>query len=373
MKKYIYQNKGITLVSLVITIIIMLILAGVSLSFLNGEYGVVTQAIQGKEATEAAQEREKQELQKLSGDATNRIKRANPTYTAPSSSDQTQPEGGSSESGTPEVPNLSFNETVPENGIYYVGVTSDTLGDYTGYTAMYHSNESFPDTVNVGDVFVYQDYEYRYGKYCVSTSWSDSSGTIKDWGVKVLSNTKESYTNPLANINNKPVTTFNYAWYNCANLIIAPVLPDTTQSLHWSFMDCSSLTTAPILPDGLRSLNSTFFGCYALKTYAGSTDPDGDFSKYVLPSNITSINSSFKGAKLITVAPYIHENITNMSYAFYFPPNYNAPLTGKMYVPCGVSANSLYNSYYYQCDLEIVRYCRSICTGCTFCNENCGH
>ena len=44
MKKLFYKNKGITLVSLVITIIIMLILAGVSLSMVTGDTSVLTQA-----------------------------------------------------------------------------------------------------------------------------------------------------------------------------------------------------------------------------------------------------------------------------------------------------------------------------------------
>ena len=41
-------QKGITLVALVVTIIVLIILAGVSISLLFGQYGVVTKA---KEAT----------------------------------------------------------------------------------------------------------------------------------------------------------------------------------------------------------------------------------------------------------------------------------------------------------------------------------
>ena len=53
-KKIIKQAKGITLISLVITIIILLILAGVTLSLTLGDNGIITQAGKAKEAQEIA-------------------------------------------------------------------------------------------------------------------------------------------------------------------------------------------------------------------------------------------------------------------------------------------------------------------------------
>ena len=54
-KRKIINNKGITLISLVITIIILLILAGISISMLTGENGILTQAQNAKNRTEEAQ------------------------------------------------------------------------------------------------------------------------------------------------------------------------------------------------------------------------------------------------------------------------------------------------------------------------------
>ena len=51
-------NKGITLIALVITIIVLLILAGVSIATLTGEHGILTQANNAKERTEKAKEEE---------------------------------------------------------------------------------------------------------------------------------------------------------------------------------------------------------------------------------------------------------------------------------------------------------------------------
>ena len=49
------NNNGITLIALVITIIVLLILAGVSIAMLTGENGILTQAQKAKEETEKAQ------------------------------------------------------------------------------------------------------------------------------------------------------------------------------------------------------------------------------------------------------------------------------------------------------------------------------
>ena len=54
--------KGITLIALVITIIVLLILAGVSISMLTGENGILTQAQRAKNETKNAQVNEENTL-----------------------------------------------------------------------------------------------------------------------------------------------------------------------------------------------------------------------------------------------------------------------------------------------------------------------
>ena len=53
------NNKGITLIALVITIIVLLILAGVSIAMLTGQNGILTQANSSKSATVKAEAVEK--------------------------------------------------------------------------------------------------------------------------------------------------------------------------------------------------------------------------------------------------------------------------------------------------------------------------
>ena len=55
-------NKGITLIALVVTIIVLLILAGVSISMLTGQNGILNRAVEAKEKTEVAQKDENETL-----------------------------------------------------------------------------------------------------------------------------------------------------------------------------------------------------------------------------------------------------------------------------------------------------------------------
>ena len=53
------KDRGITLIALVISIIVLLVLAGVNLSMLTGQNGVLIRAGEAKEKTEQANEKEK--------------------------------------------------------------------------------------------------------------------------------------------------------------------------------------------------------------------------------------------------------------------------------------------------------------------------
>ena len=58
MKKQMKRNHGITLIALVVTIIVLLILAAISIGVLTGDNGIIKQSQQAKEETEIAEEKE---------------------------------------------------------------------------------------------------------------------------------------------------------------------------------------------------------------------------------------------------------------------------------------------------------------------------
>lgn len=57
------NNKGITLIALVITIVVLLILAGVSIATLTGESDIIEEALEAKETTKESTKEEKSEAQ----------------------------------------------------------------------------------------------------------------------------------------------------------------------------------------------------------------------------------------------------------------------------------------------------------------------
>ena len=56
------RNKGITLIALIVTIVVLLILAGITIGVLTGENGLIKKANEAKEKTEIASEKETVEL-----------------------------------------------------------------------------------------------------------------------------------------------------------------------------------------------------------------------------------------------------------------------------------------------------------------------
>ena len=61
-KKILRKEKGITLIALIVTIIVLLILAGVSLSLVAGGNGIINKAIRAANATKDAQKEEEIQL-----------------------------------------------------------------------------------------------------------------------------------------------------------------------------------------------------------------------------------------------------------------------------------------------------------------------
>ena len=59
------KEKGITLIALVITIIVLLILAGITIASLSGENGILTRAQEARNKTIEAQEQEEQTLKEM--------------------------------------------------------------------------------------------------------------------------------------------------------------------------------------------------------------------------------------------------------------------------------------------------------------------
>ena len=73
MRRILKETKGITLIALVLTIVVLLILAGVTIATLTGENGILSQAQVSKDSTERAEEKERIQLEVLASYETDGI------------------------------------------------------------------------------------------------------------------------------------------------------------------------------------------------------------------------------------------------------------------------------------------------------------
>ena len=65
LKKMAKERRGVTLIALVITIIVLLILAGVTIAMLTGDNGIISKAMQAKNKTEEARKTEEAGLKEI--------------------------------------------------------------------------------------------------------------------------------------------------------------------------------------------------------------------------------------------------------------------------------------------------------------------
>ena len=154
------------------------------------------------------------------------------------------------------------NGIIPEGGIYYVSVEEDTaVGDYSGATKILYAGDSFPETVNTGDVYVYGDYEYRYNMFWYEI-WSYGSNS-NYWSMHILNPDKTEYGIILEEINGVPMRNMEWA-FRYSNIITAPTIPNSVENMYAAFAYCDSLEDGPIIPNSVVFLEWTFRDCISL-------------------------------------------------------------------------------------------------------------
>lgn len=125
-----------------------------------------------------------------------------------------------------------------------------------------------------------------------------------------------------------PVTDMCVTFMNCTNLKIAPEFPSTVTNLGaWdeneggtgsigTFYNCTGLEVAPIIPEKVKNLTNCFCGCTNLTTAP------------TIPSSVTNMRTTFSGCTSLTTAPKIPSSVTNMGFTFYGCTN----LTGNLVI-----------------------------------------
>ena len=205
-KKMAKERRGVTLIALVITIIVLLILAGVTIAMLTGDNGIISKAMQAKIRTEEAKETEEAGLKKIENYINGKSAEAGVVIQDLKS---IKSDGTEGEVIGEKVSDGAGGVVPIPSGFYYVGgtaksgtVISDNLADKDKYKGQevvgtnLSGNQFVFIPLNGIDLKYEQDHtydgkhEYAYtsalsGWTDVSDSWSDDSGestSVKNYG-----------------------------------------------------------------------------------------------------------------------------------------------------------------------------------------------
>ena len=299
MERFIKKTKGITLIALVVTIVVLLILAGVSINMVLGQNGIVTKAQEARDKTEQAKQNDLASMDQ-----------------AVKEIDDILNDGESPSVDWVEIlkkadedPN-QFRDKEQQSSNKDIGIGTDgkavnldkwSYGTDTKNKVAFLKGEqgcvSYPGYVGeiengriVGKV---PQYIKRDGE----DIWCE---------VKDLTNT----------------------FINCDDLVIAPEIPSGATNMRSTFYGCTSLTTAPKIPDGVTNMSRTFRKCTSLTTAPkipeSVTDMSSTFEECTrlttapkIPEGVTDMDRTFSDCKGLTIAPEIPEGVRNMALTFY--------------------------------------------------------
>ena len=196
-KKTFKKNKGITLIALVVTIIVLLILAGISISMLTGQNGILNRTHEAKEKTSEAKQKEEKEINNYEKTIEQYISDLPSTkYTKPYLPDSTkfeQIKGTSLNTGLVIKEKETGNEyvwvEVPRSEEVYktVGINLSSFGeneyrsienDLQVYTKVYRNGTQYKDEFfeDESDGWFKNDKEYNDLKYKMLESIYQNGG-----------------------------------------------------------------------------------------------------------------------------------------------------------------------------------------------------
>lgn len=92
-------------------------------------------------------------------------------------------------------------------------------------------------------------------------------------------------------------------FYECTSLVVSAILPTDATSLVSTYEYCSSLLVAPTIPDSVTDMSRTFGG-------------SGITTAPVLPNGVTKLNQTFAICYNLTTAPVIPSTVTSMKWTF---------------------------------------------------------
>ena len=342
------RNKGITLIALVVTIIVLLILAGISISMLTGQNGIFNRASEAKDKNGTAQNGD---LVKLSAmDALSQglgtITDANLKTALNNNIGEGKYEitGDATNGWTVTVDGQDYRVEatgiVNGNGSSTGSVNWDKILEDANKNpeSMKHEDQVKRSLIGIGtdgepvNMDLWNPTYYKYNKTWELTGNDNFYHTIDVYVGDITEDGKiigkipqyiwNSETNEF-----EPVTSMTVTFYGYENLIESPEIPSTVNVMNSTFYGCTKLKVAPKIPNGVTYMDSTFAGCTSLITAPeipnSVTNVSGTFSGCTglttapkIPNSVTGMYETFSGCTGLTTAPEIPNSVTSMASTF---------------------------------------------------------
>ena len=307
-------NRGITLVALVVTIVVLLILAGVSINLVLGENGLITQAKEAKSKTYEAKDSESKTMSEIEKYINDYVEIDWENTLASAKKHPEQKNSNTIGVGTDgKSVNMDLWEyTEKEDGTYLVVYKGNILenGNIESEIPQMikEENSKFKEVTDLTNCFINYDklnakikipttVKYMNGTFAYCTSL-ESMSEIPE-GVIEMKSTFAGDTK-LINLTKLPESLINMAstFYKCTSLENVPIIPKNVENLSFTFNACTSIKETPYFTDNITNLKGTFSGCTALKIV------------HTIPENVTNCYATFNGCTNLEGTIEVNANLT---------------------------------------------------------------
>ena len=356
MKKKFLNQRGITLIALVITIIVLLILAGISISMLTGQNGILNRAQEAKEKTEEAVLEEKIKLAvaeaQMSNNGYEELSTENLNYEL--IKDGTKAIVSDNEDGTKHILfldekkeykldsngnikdlNINFDtkyvapssqDEERNNGVIGIG----TDGKIVDMDLWEWSFDGVTNGYALNDSEVLQNTEYNING--TNSEIIRNAGYLGNIADGRLETSVPSYISVDAGKTFNEVTSLYRTFYNIVTLKECPNIPTTIISMFSAFENCQELTNMNI-GNNVTNINWTFAGTKLESVNyipMNVKEMEGAFAicnsllyaNFEVPKYVEDLSSVFSQCENLKEADLIlGENVKNMKVTFYYCEN----------------------------------------------------
>ena len=320
------KDKGITLIALVISLIVLLILASVTIAALSGNNGILTKAKETKEKTEIGEEKEVVELATISAQMGEKYQSLN-QVNLQKEIDKQYGEGKTivRDNGDNTF-TVSFIESKREYDITSKGVEKGK--DWNEIMQNAKATEEQKEERNAGVIGIGTDgktvnmdlweYTLNNGTYALNDiddiKAEDANTENKGYLGKIINGKIEGtvpmYIKGKNDKNFIPVTNLKDTFINLKNdfdeLVTTPVIPSTVTEMQSTFSRCGKLKNITNLPPKLEIFKWTFYECTSFENF-----------NMFIPNTVTNMGGTFQKCKnLKRFNSEIPNSVINMDYTF---------------------------------------------------------